>query len=227
MKAVNLLPSDARRSFGTLRGLTPGTNMLLGALIAGLVLVIAYVAMTNAVTSKKDELSQIRIAQAAASLQVAELKPYADLEELRQSLLERVRSLAGGRYDWPQTLDRVARAFPADATLTNFDGAAAEGTAAPSIMLSGCTPSHDDVAGLIDRLRAVKGVTGVSLQSSTIGEAGGEGACPHEEQFKLAVQLDAPAGAQAAQAGQPAAGAATPTQTTPAPAAAPTTGATP
>jgi Tfp pilus assembly protein PilN len=227
MKAVNLLPSDARRSFGTLRGLAPGTNLLLGALAAGFVLVVAFVVMSNTVTSKEDELTRIKAEQTAAMRQVAELKPYADLDALRESLLDRVKTLADNRYDWPVALDRVARAFPANATLTSFDGTTAEGGAGPKISLAGCTPTHDDVARLIDRLRAVKGVESVALQSSSVsGETSGDQACPHADQFKLDLALKAPAGAAiAATAAQP--GTSTPAQATPAPSPAPATGATP
>jgi hypothetical protein len=148
---------------------------------------------------------------------VAELKPYADLEALRQSLLDRVKTLVGSRFDWPGTIDHVVRAFPADANLTDFDGAAATEGAGPILTLAGCTPSHDAVAGLIDRLRAVKGVGGVALASSTVTgskSGGADGSCPHAEQFRLTIQMEAPAAAQ-------------PTTSTSTSTAAPATGGTP
>src|SRR4051812_33951025 len=171
MKAINLVPREQRRSFGALQGLGLGTSALFGALSLALVVVAAYVVLANGVTSKKDQLAQVNAEQAAATRQVAQLKPYADLEQLRTSLLERVRSVAGSRYDWPGTLARIARAFPANASLDSLDGSAADGTTGPSIALTGCTPSHDSVAGLIDRLRAVQGVAGVALKSSKVGAA--------------------------------------------------------
>jgi Tfp pilus assembly protein PilN len=234
MKAVNLLPDGARRSGGSLRELSPSTAGLLGALTLGLVLVASWVLLSNSVTSRQDKLADLGRQQAAAERQVAELKPYADLEQLRQSLLEKVRTLADGRYDWPTALDRLARAFPADTTLKSFDGnpGGAGGTSGasggPTVLLTGCTPSHDDVAQLIDRLRAVRGVLGVSLQSSTVAKDNDEtNNCP--EEFKLTVQLKA---AAVAAATAPATGAtpATPapagaTPATPSPTPAPATGA--
>ncbi|HEY3190166.1 MAG TPA: PilN domain-containing protein [Solirubrobacteraceae bacterium] len=219
MKAVNLLPREAQRSFGTLRGLGAGTTALLGALSLACVVAVAYVVMANAVTSKRDELTQLNAQQAAAERQVATLKPYADLEQARTALLEQVRTLATGRFDWPQTLARIARAIPADAKLTSLNGSAGGATGSPSIALSGCTPSHDSVAGLIDRLRAVQGVAGVSLQSSKLNEDGkpAAGACPKPEQFEMTVALKAPEGAAAAATGQPGqTAAATPAQPAPA-----------
>jgi Tfp pilus assembly protein PilN len=227
MKAVNLLPREAQRSFSTVRGLNPGTNALFGVLAILVVLAAGYVVLANSVTSKRAELAKTQQLQAAAERQVAKLKPYSDLEDLRQSLLGKVRELAGSRFDWPRTIDRVVRAFPADANLTGFEGAAANEGGAPTVTLTGCTPSHDAVARLIDRLRAANGVAGVSLSSSTLtkNEAGaGSGACPHQEQFELAVQMVAPtAAATPAATGTAAAPSATtaapaPTSTTPAPA---------
>jgi len=224
MKAVNLLPREAQRSFGTFRGLGGGTTALLGALSLGCVVAIAYVVMANAVTSKRNELAQVNAQQAAAQQQVAKLKPYADLEQARTALLDRVRTLASGRFDWPGTLARIARAIPADAKLKSLNGAASQdASGAPTISLSGCTPSHDSAASLIDRLRAVEGVAGVSLQSSTLNQdATPSGDCPGREQFEMTVALTAPPSAAAATPGQTA-GAAAAAQPAPATPAASTT----
>jgi Tfp pilus assembly protein PilN len=208
MKAVNLLPRDAQRSFSTVRALNPATTGLFGVLAVLLVLATGYVVLSNSVTSRREELAKTQQMQAAAERQVAQLKPYSDLETLRQSLLTRVRTLAGARFDWPTAIDRVVRAFPADSKLTNFEGAAAAPGAAPKVTLTGCTPSHDGVARLIDRLRAVKGVDGVALTSSTLTKDGGsDGACPGAEQFQLNVAMATSM-----------AGVGTPAPTTPAPA---------
>src|SRR3954465_320785 len=47
MKAINLLPRDARRSFGAVRGVSGGTFIVLGALATALVLVLTYVLLVN------------------------------------------------------------------------------------------------------------------------------------------------------------------------------------
>lgn len=252
MKAVNLLPREARRGSGSLSDLGIGTTAVFAALGLALALVVAYVVLANGVTNRTHTLSDLQAQSAAAEQQVAKLKPYADLEQLRESLLDRVRTLAGGRYDWPTMLSRLARALPSDTTLTSFDGspasagstapapaaappaAAAAGAAAttappavgPTVALSGCTPSNDAVAGVIDRLRSVQGVASVTLQSSTVvtGGAGGpaSGGCTGAEQFKLSIQLDAPAPPPAAPTTTPGAGTAAPGTTTPAPSTAAT-----
>ena len=233
MKAINLLPRDTQRSFGAVRGTSGGTVILFGALATALVLVLTYVVLANNVRSKRDELARVTQQVAATQSQVATLKPYADLDQLRQSLLQQVRTVAGSRFDWPTMLDRIARAFPADAELTTFNGTDSGSSdsgsgGGPTISLGGCTPSHDAAAALIDRLRAVKGVDSVSLQSSTLasGSAGQSGGCPYPETFTMTVQLSGPSTASTATT--PATGAtstsATPATTTPAaPAASSTT----
>jgi Tfp pilus assembly protein PilN len=231
MKAINLLPREAQRSFGSVRSASGGTMVLFGALTAALVLVLAYVLLVNDVRSKRSELDTVNAQVAATQRQVANLKPYADLDTLRQSLLQQVRTLSDGRYDWPDMLNRVARALPSDTTLTSFNGSeggSSEG-AGPTIVLAGCTPSHDAVAAVIDRLRSVKGVTGVSLQSSTLaaGGSGGSssgstaGCADKPETFGLTIQLNsitAPAAPAATAPGATPTTPAAPTTTTAAPA---------
>jgi Tfp pilus assembly protein PilN len=193
MKAVNLLPREAQRSFSAVRGLGTGTTALLAVLGLAFVVAVGYVVVANSVTSKKDELAKVNALQASADQQANKLKPYSDLEAARVALVQRVQSLTGGRYDWPETLDRVARALPANAKLTALNGTAPSATAGPSIALNGCTPSHDAVANVIDRLRAVKGVDAVTLQSSTIASKSGATAagddCPGAETFQMTLQL--------------------------------------
>jgi Tfp pilus assembly protein PilN len=225
MKAINLVPRDARRSFGALQGLGLSTTALFGALALAVVVVAGYVVLSNGVNAKRNELALVQSQQTATTREVARLKPYADLEQLRTSLLERVKTVAGSRYDWPGTLARIARAFPADAKLTNLDGAPAGDQGGPAIKLSGCTASHDAVARLIDRLRAVKGVAGVALASSKVDEAtagsssgsGSGGGCDSlAEKFDMNLALDAPAGATTAAATPGAAPTTTPAAPAPA-----------
>ena len=249
MKAINLVPRESRRGTGTLSGLGIGTTAIFAVLGLGLALSVAYVILANGVTSRQDQLAKLNQQSNATVAEVNSLKPYADLEGLRESLLDRVRSLADGRYDWPTTLSRIARALPSDTTLTSFDGggsgsssssapaatagAAPAGTtpsSGPTVTLSGCTPSHQAVAGVIDRLRSVDGVAAVSLQSSTISassDAASGSSCPGAEQFKLTVQMAAPAAPATPATGAPAGttaapGTTTTTPSTPSPAGAST-----
>jgi Tfp pilus assembly protein PilN len=218
MKAVNLVPREAQRSFGALRSLGAGTTALFGALGIAVVMVVTFVLLSNTLTDKRTELTQVNAQQAAAQQQVAQLKRYDDLEQARTALLERVRTLADGRYDWPQALGRLARAIPSDASLTALSGrASGDAAAGPSFKLTGCTTSHDGVATLIDRLRAVQGVTAVALQSAKLADAPAAD-CRHPEQFELTISLKGPATASSVPATGTTPAAAPATTTTPAPA---------
>lgn len=242
MKAVNLLPVEARHAGGrvTLRGASPATTGLLGGLAIAIVVALGYVSLANGVSERRAQLATVNAQVAAAQQRGAALKPYGDLAALRSTTMDHVRALAGGRYDWPLVLSRFARALPTDATLTTFDGAMGSAASTtgpltgPTVSLNGCTTSHSNVGTIMDRLRSMKAVSDVTLQSSTVdpGSAGSDtgGGCGRSETFALTVTLDAPAGTTtaAAAAVPPAPTAATTTATTATtPAAATTTTATP
>jgi hypothetical protein len=95
--------------------------------------------------------------------------------------MQTVRQLADSRFDWEQALRDLSRAIPRDVTLSQITGtvtagatAAGGGSAnplrsaiqAPAVELNGCASSQAGVARLMARLRAVQGVTRVSLASS-------------------------------------------------------------
>jgi Tfp pilus assembly protein PilN len=238
MKAVNLLPTEARHTGDvTLRGASAGTYGLLGGLALAVVLLVGYVLLANDVSSKTDQLQQINARAAAARAQVAKYQRFADLVSSREAMISQVRSLADDRFDWPALLARLANALPADVTLTDFQGAlnggaptatpAATGAPAtgPSFTLKGCTPSHSALGGAMDSLRAVEGVSDVTLQSSTLsqGATGAESDCGRNETFAVTVSLEGTAPVVPA-APAPTAGTATAgTSSTPAPASATST----
>jgi Tfp pilus assembly protein PilN len=211
MKAVNLLPVEARHAGGnvTLRGASPATLGLLGGLALAVVIAFGYVALANGISDRRAELAAVNAQASSTQQRAAALKPYGDLAALRATTLDHVRSLAGGRYDWPAVLSRFARALPSDSTLTSFNGApgATDPTTGtpggPTVTLAGCTTSHSSVGTIMDRLRAVQAVSDVTLQSSTVESAAkgssttASGDCGRAETFALTVTLDTPAGATA------------------------------
>jgi Tfp pilus assembly protein PilN len=189
MKAINLLPNDLR---GTPKSesrkakaaaATPepggiGAFVVLGALAVCVVALAAYVLTTNTVKDRQAKLDAAT-AQAQTTLQrVAQLKPYADFQQMAQTRIQTVKDLAASRFDWEQALRDISRAIPSDVTLTSMNGsisgdsasggsAVRTAIASPAIELKGCAKSQTQVAQLLSRLRAVDGVTRVSLSSST------------------------------------------------------------
>jgi Tfp pilus assembly protein PilN len=184
MKAINLLPPDLR---GTPKGAAPkapvtaeepggiGAFVVLGALAACVVALAAYVLTTNTVKDRQAKLDAAIAEARSTTERVNQLKPYADFQALAETRIQTVKDLASSRFDWEQALRDISRAVPADVTLTELNGTVSGSSggstvraaiAAPAIELRGCTNGQRQVATLLARLRAVDGVTRVSLSKS-------------------------------------------------------------
>jgi Tfp pilus assembly protein PilN len=199
MRAVNLLPSDLR---GTAPAAAPsarpereraegiGAYVVLGALALCVAMLAVYVLASNAVKQKQTDLTEISAQADAAAQAAARLKPYADFEAEAKARVETVRGIAAARFDWEQALRDLSRAVPANVKLASLSGDMGQpGTGggagdalrgsiqAPAISLAGCADSQPGVARLMARLRAVDGVTRVSLsKSEKTASAGGASA---------------------------------------------------
>ena len=188
MRAVNLLPADLRGAAPAAapsarpereRTAGSGAYVVLGALVVCVALLAVYVLATNDVKQKQADLAQITAAADAAAKVAVKLKPYADFEAQAKARVETVRGIAAARFDWEQALRDLSHAVPADVKLQTLNGdmgLAGTGGAsgdplrgsiqAPAISLGGCASSQPSVARLLARLRAVDGVTRVSLSKS-------------------------------------------------------------
>jgi Tfp pilus assembly protein PilN len=200
MKAVNLLPSDHRGAAKASKaspaaaasspgGSSFGAYAVLGALALVVVMVAAYTLVGNSVKDRTAELARVQADSQAARSQADALKPYHDFQQMAEQRVATVTQLAQSRFDWERSLRDVSRALPGDVRLKSLKGSVSEGAgsggsalrgqvSAPAIELSGCTKSQSGVARLMGRLRAVRGVTRVSLAKSDKGEgdAGGTAA---------------------------------------------------
>jgi Tfp pilus assembly protein PilN len=185
MKAINLLPPDSRglpKSGAPKVATAPeepagiGAFVLLGALALSVAALAAYVLTTNTVKDRQAQLDAVTVQAQTVAQRAAELKPYADFQQMAETRIQTVKDLAASRFDWEQALRDISRAIPADVTLTSLDGSissAAGGSssvrgaiAAPAVELKGCTRGQTQVATLLSRLRSVDGVTRVTLTKS-------------------------------------------------------------
>ena len=186
MRAVNLLPPDARGAVRTTTTVASPAELAAGrtgafAVLAVLALCVvalaAYVLTSNGVKERRAELDRVTTEAATASREAARLRPYADFAARAQERVQTVRDLASSRFDWEQALRDISRAVPADVTLTELAGSISSESgagnelrsaiAAPAIDLVGCTRGGQRaVALLLSRLRNVEGVTRVSLAKS-------------------------------------------------------------
>jgi Tfp pilus assembly protein PilN len=197
MRAVNLLPPDLRGSApAAARRTRPerervegsGAYVVLGALALCVAMLAAYVLTTNTVKQKQSDLAAVTAEADATAQAAAKLKPYADFEATAKARVETVRGLAAARFDWEQALRDLSRAVPAEVKLQSLNGdmglsgtGGGSGNAlrgsiqAPAISLDGCASSQPGVARLMARLRAVDGVTRVSLSKSEKASSGDTG----------------------------------------------------
>jgi len=190
MKAVNLLPADARpskRSTGRTRAPSPRGPLPVGPLavlsvLAALVVAVVLLSLAgNRVREHESRLAAVKAQEQIAQAQIARLQAYGTFRQLASDRLSTVRQLAGSRFDWEQTLRDLSRAMPADVTVDNITGTVAPGARAggtssanplralrevPAIEITGCTRDQDSVARLMARLRGVRGVSRVSLAKS-------------------------------------------------------------
>jgi Tfp pilus assembly protein PilN len=189
MKAVNLLPSDLRGSSRPSADTAiaqpepggAGAFVVLGVLVLCVVALAAYVLTNNTIKDRRAELETVTAEAQTTVQRAAALKPYADFDTMAKARVQTVRDLAASRFDWEQALRDISRAIPGDVTLTYLGGSVSNGSgggnalrgaiASPAIELKGCTATQPAVARLMARLRAVDGVTRVSLSKSIKPEA--------------------------------------------------------
>lgn len=183
MKAVNLIPRDARRRGGSPSlGNLGASHLLIGLLAVALAMVTVYVLSNNTVNSRKAQLASLHQQVARVSSEISRLQSYESFEKLAQARESTVQEIAQTRFDWHGALSDLSKVVPANTTLeslqatvspsTNVGGGSGSGSVradivAPAFALKGCTASQDDVAQLMSRLRLINGVSRVTLEDST------------------------------------------------------------
>ncbi len=199
MRAVNLIPSDARgrsSNRGPSTGMQVPVYVLLGLLAAAVALVTVYVLANNSIASRTAQLNNLKTEVAQEQAAVARLGEFTKFSQLAQTRIGTVKSIAAARFDWHGALTDLSKVVPANTTLTSVVGTVVPGASAgggagagtgtlrsavtaPAFELSGCTASQDGVARLMSQLRLINGVTRVTFSNSQEGNssssAGGSG----------------------------------------------------
>jgi hypothetical protein len=189
MRAVNLLPSDLRGAApkpARVAGPEPvqgiGAYVVLGVLALCVAAFASYILTTNGIEQRQTDLEATKQRTVAATAKATALKPYADFEALAKTRVETVRGLAAARFDWERALRDISHAVPSNVRLTGLTGdMGLPGTSAsggdmlrasikaPAITMTGCAPTQTGVARMMSRIKAVDGVTRVSLSKSEAG----------------------------------------------------------
>lgn len=184
MKAVNLIPADARKGGGgASSSFQLATYGLLGGLAAALALVTLYVLANNSVSDRTAQLTTLKAEVAQAQSQVARLGSYTQFQTLARTRIQTVEGIAATRFDWHRALSDLSKVVPSNTSLQSLTATVAPGASVggggagsggalrsdlsvPAFELTGCTSSQDDVARLMSRLRLINGVTRVTLGTS-------------------------------------------------------------
>ena len=184
MRAVNLIPVDARRNTTVAGRSGGGAYVLLGALGLLVVLMAAYTIAGRAINDKRSELASVRAQADLIQADADRLKAYQEFAAMRQKRTDTVSSLVASRFDWARALKEIARTVPTDVSLTGLSGTVAPGVNVdggisdnlrsalplPAMSLQGCTRSQSDVARLMSSLRRIEGVERVSVSNSQKGD---------------------------------------------------------
>jgi Tfp pilus assembly protein PilN len=215
MRPVNLIPSEDRPgSRRPMRG-GPIAYIVVGALVAALLGVTALVVTGNQISDLNEEIVQIEAEVSTAEAKARTLDAYTQFHGIREQRVATVTSLADSRFDWERVMRELALVLPGDVWLTNLtatanpqvspDGAATvalrTSVAGPALALIGCARSQDAVAGFVQALKDIDGVTRVGVQGSSLGgastassDSAGSASCQTHDfiaQFQMVVAFDA------------------------------------
>lgn len=210
MRAVNLIPPEARR--GERAGSAPSGGVL--GLLGGLALLVLAVALvvlsSNQAADKRSELGALKARSAAATARATALQSYTNFASLEQSRVSTVKQLAASRFNWYRSLSDLSHVVGPHIWLSGLTGTVTPdvqldgGTSGtgfrsalpnPAVELSGCATSNRQVVGFVSRLRAMEGVQRVTLSAATKadsttsgasapssgGSAGGSGNCGSDQ----------------------------------------------
>ncbi|MGH2974476.1 MAG: PilN domain-containing protein [Solirubrobacterales bacterium] len=216
MRPVNLIPPEERPGERKpMRG-GPLAYIIVGALAAA-VLGVAVLAVTdNQVSDSKAEITRLESEKATVEARAQALDAYTQFHALREQRDLTIASLADSRFDWQRVMRELAIVLPGNVWLTTLSGTASpsvsvdgggsaalrSSTPGPALELNGCATSQDAVAGFVQALKQIDGVTRVGVESSKLGEesdggsaSGGGGTnCQTRSfiaQFQMVVAFDA------------------------------------
>jgi Tfp pilus assembly protein PilN len=220
MRPVNLIPAGQRPGERRPMRSGPLAYVVFGALVAALLGVTLLVVTDNQISDSRAEISQLQSEKSKLDARAAELTAYTQFHSVREQRLATISSLADSRFDWERVMRELSLVLPSDVWLTNLSGSARPdvtlsggagislraSVAGPALEMVGCASSQDAVAGFIQALKDIDGVTRVGVQSSTVGnESGGSSdsssggggvsaACQTRDfiaQFQIVVAFDA------------------------------------
>jgi Tfp pilus assembly protein PilN len=189
MRAVNLLPADARASTSPLGSFGSGLKARKTLQIGGIVTVVLaalfvglFLHERSVVHSKRSELATDQARLVAVQAQVNAVRAAQQAAAARFNAVETV---VDSRMNWDRTMRDLAHVLPTDVVLSSLQAsapvtaaaagaasaAATDAPAAPATTLSaltvaGSAPSYVRVGVVLDRLALLPWLSNVTLQST-------------------------------------------------------------
>ncbi len=216
MRPVNLIPKDERPGSHRPMRSGPLAYVIVGGLAALLIGVVVLVITGNQISEREAEVVSVQQETRQAEAKAQRLAAYTEFHSVREQRVATVTSLADSRFDWERVMRELALVLPGNVWLTNLGGTVTPNVSVngapsvalrqtipgPALELVGCAHDQDAVAGFVQALKQIDGVTRVGVQSSTLGfsSGGGEGGsattstCQTRKfiaQFQIAVAFDA------------------------------------
>ncbi len=214
MRPVNLIPSEERSGERRPMRSGPLAYVVVGALAAAVLGIALLTITSNQISDSKAEIVTLESETAAAEARAQSLAAYTQFHSVQQQRASTVTSLADSRFDWERVMRELALVLPGNVWLTNLTGTASPGVSlegaasvslrsqiqGPALEMTGCASGQKAVAGFVQALKEIDGVTRVGMQSSTLGESGASGGsaasgtCQTRDfiaQFQLTVGFDA------------------------------------
>jgi Tfp pilus assembly protein PilN len=174
MRAVNLLPADARvqqQRFTVGSTLAPKQVFQRGGIAAAVIVVLVgglYVHGRSVLHSKENHLASTKAQLTSVQ---AELTKVQATQKQARARFDVLQAIATTRMNWDGTLLDLAHVIPGGVYLTNLSAAAAtksmvSATAATSTFtIGGSAPSYVVSASVLDRLALLPWLSDISLQS--------------------------------------------------------------
>jgi Tfp pilus assembly protein PilN len=184
MRPVNLIPAEERPGGHRPLRAGPLAYLVVGALAAAVIALTALVVTENQISDRQAEVTQLEAEAQSIEARAQELAPYTQFAAVREQRLETVTGLADSRFDWRRVLNELSLLLPTNIQLTSLAGTASpevglSGGAGvgmrsqipgPALELAGCGTSQGAVAGFVETLKDIDGVTRVGFQGSSSGE---------------------------------------------------------
>ena len=184
MRPVDLIPEEER--IGGVRPLRSGPTayIVVGALVAALLGITALVTTSNRISDLKAESTQLEADIASTEAKAQELQAYVAFQSVREQRVATVTSLADSRFDWERVMRELALILPDDVLISSLTASASPGVApagaasvslrssipGPALEINGCAKGHEGVAGFIQAIKDIDGVTRIAVPSSSQGE---------------------------------------------------------